>query len=470
MKQQEIVKMEKLTLNELKDKKLGMKNQSVECKMVLNSYTPITQKLHNVNYIVVPVTMIVEGVLNGILYTNEEMFNSVPLWNGRPLVLNHPEDGFSANRISILESTGLGYIFNTGFDVDENDKGHLTAEAWFNENDLRSLAPNLYQRIMSGAEVEVSTGLMLNLQYVEAEFRGEPFWFVSSNYKPDHLAILPEDIGACSLKDGCGLRENKSGSQNVELSKDLSYDSNNVNVKEKNMSNCNCPNKVAHLVEISSLSETEVALLNEAAIDELTALYERKAVEETVEPAQEDNAPADNTNAPEEVSPAETEGEAPVEEVVATEPVKEEEAPAEPEADVVAENNESVDEDKPSDKEEDTEEPAKPADEPVAEVVKAETVDGLADVASENLLNEIKNALAFVNRAKAERIESIMGLSSNKFTKEYLENRQIEELDNIIAVATPTVNYALASGNENVNNHREERKVSVLSTPKILTK
>src|SRR5690606_13771547 len=38
-----------------------------------------------------------------------------------------------------------------------------------------------------------------------------PYHSVARDYKPDHIAILPDRIGACSIADGCGV--NNAGQQ-----------------------------------------------------------------------------------------------------------------------------------------------------------------------------------------------------------------------------------------------------------------
>jgi hypothetical protein len=39
-------------------------------------------------------------------------------------------------------------------------------------------------------------------------WNGRDFAFVDQNIHPDHIALLPDEIGACSLKDGCGMNRN----------------------------------------------------------------------------------------------------------------------------------------------------------------------------------------------------------------------------------------------------------------------
>ena len=443
------------SIDELKEQKKDVKGGLVFNKTILNEYKPLRKRLKGKEYLVVPTTMIVEGVLNGIFYSKEEMALSTNLWNGCPVVLNHPEDGFSANRTEIIENFGIGVLYNTSFDINEQNQGVLKSEVWFDPDELERIDSDLYNRVLNGEMVEVSTGLMINLQFVEAEFRGVSFYFVSSNYKPDHLAILPNSIGACSCNDGCGLRQNTSITQKVELSEDLVYD-NNDNNKEKIMSNCNCPSKVKHLMEISSLSENLVLSLNEVQIDELISIFSNKEEkEEVTEEFAEIEPIKEVEEAVEEVA----------EEVVeeTTEEVKEEiiddtavETPVANEEEVV----ETV--------EEPTTEP-EVASEPVEQPKKIDAIEALEEVVAENLCKEIKDALEYTGKAKANLVNQVLELSNNRFTKEVLEGKDIEELNNILAIAAPVVNYSLSSANTEVDN-KVKKAVTPLSSPKYLIK
>lgn len=53
--------------------------------------------------------------------------------------------------------------------------------------------------------VELSTGLFTDNEVEAGTWNGEDFVAIARNYRPDHLAILPDKVGACSIKDGAGL-------------------------------------------------------------------------------------------------------------------------------------------------------------------------------------------------------------------------------------------------------------------------
>ena len=66
-------------------------------------------------------------------------------------------------------------------------------------------------------EVEVSLGMFTENDMEEGEYEGKQYKGIAKNHRPDHLAILPDQIGACSCKDGCGLGANKKDEEIFHL-------------------------------------------------------------------------------------------------------------------------------------------------------------------------------------------------------------------------------------------------------------
>lgn len=156
--------------------------------------------------------MIVPGVLTGnrgsLLYPEQEIRRSVTAWNGVPVVINHPrKDGrhVSARHPSVLDEVGVGMIFNARI----SKSGSLEAEAWIDIEKLRRVDSSLAERIERGDPIEVSTGLGTENELSEGTYNGRPYKAIAKNYAPDHLAILPNERGACSIDDGCGLSVNE---------------------------------------------------------------------------------------------------------------------------------------------------------------------------------------------------------------------------------------------------------------------
>ena len=68
---------------------------------------------------------------------------------------------------------------------------------------------------MDGDIIEVSTGYFADKLDESGEFEGEEYDGVQINLRPDHLAILPNTIGACSVDDGCGFPRTNADSSIV---------------------------------------------------------------------------------------------------------------------------------------------------------------------------------------------------------------------------------------------------------------
>lgn len=171
-------------------------------------------RLNGEDYLVAPLSMLVEGVLNGsqgpLLYPADEITKNVDAWNGMPIVVTHPTvNGIpvSARSPDILETFGIGYVFNATV------KGKLVAEGWFNIEKTRKVDDRVLNALESGTPIELSTGLFTTNEPAEdgAVFNGKEYSFVARNYRPDHLAVLPDEVGACSLNDGCGVLVNQEG-------------------------------------------------------------------------------------------------------------------------------------------------------------------------------------------------------------------------------------------------------------------
>lgn len=177
----------------------------------LSSYSIRLTKFENRDHIVVPVVMLTVGVHNGsggaLYYPAEEISKFPAAWDGRPVPVLHPqdEDGapISCNSPDVLEGRNVGRVFNTRF-----SKGKLTAQLWLDVAKLEEVDSQLLQRLNAKEPVEVSTGLFLEVENQSGEWNGEKYDGIARDFRPDHLALLPIGAGACSLKDGCGIRAN----------------------------------------------------------------------------------------------------------------------------------------------------------------------------------------------------------------------------------------------------------------------
>lgn len=163
------------------------------------------------DYLIARMTLIKSGVLNGsqgpLFYPSEELAASVDAWNGMPILLNHPTAG-SGRSPAVFNEFGLGTVYQAEV------VGHaLVAEGWFDIERCNNVAPGLILRIEQGQPVELSTGLKVAAEVSAGEFNGVEYTAIARNYRPDHLAILPTAVGACSVLDGCGVNNELSHEQ-----------------------------------------------------------------------------------------------------------------------------------------------------------------------------------------------------------------------------------------------------------------
>lgn len=190
-----------------------MSRRLVRVQARFNADQGETQTFMGREYYVVPVVMLVEGVLQGVTAAEPELalmeeVGKVPQgWDGRPLVMNHPQvDGeyVSANSPNVLTDYQIGHIFGTVVDGE-----NLVSNAWFDTARIQEVggeAEQTLERVQNGEVVEVSTGLFAEMRKRKGKHKGKAYAAVWANVVPDHLAVLSEGtIGACSIEDGCGV-------------------------------------------------------------------------------------------------------------------------------------------------------------------------------------------------------------------------------------------------------------------------
>lgn len=159
--------------------------------------------LDNKDTVVVPSVFMTEGVHSGssgpLYYSKEVLQESALSWNGRPVYINHPKNanGVPAvgGNVGTWESR-IGHTMNVKWD------GKLKGEVWA---DMKH--SDMFNRMQ-----EVSTGGFLKVRNEAGNWNGEDYVGVVETFYPDHLAILPDEEGACSIADGAGApRINSKG-------------------------------------------------------------------------------------------------------------------------------------------------------------------------------------------------------------------------------------------------------------------
>jgi len=157
--------------------------------------------------LVVPTVLICEGVHNGAFYSADEIQKFPESWNGRPVVVRHPnKDGVpvTAGQTTVLEGQTVGAIYNCEWDGATNK---LKGEAWIDVAKCMAVAPEVLEKLEKNERLEVSTGLFTEDEelQINSKWGNEDYGTVVKNFRPDHLAILPDSVGACSWEDGAGM-------------------------------------------------------------------------------------------------------------------------------------------------------------------------------------------------------------------------------------------------------------------------
>lgn len=168
-------------------------------------------------YMAAPVAMLTEGVhkgSNGALYYPAKELKKTPVvWNMKPVVVYHPQingQGVSACDPDILEKHQVGVVMNTRYD------GKLRAEVWIERERAEAVDERVLNALDNSQMMEVSTGLFTDNVHDPGVWNGEEYDYIATNHRPDHLALLPDKKGACSIADGAGLFQLNELTEDIE--------------------------------------------------------------------------------------------------------------------------------------------------------------------------------------------------------------------------------------------------------------
>ena len=254
---------------------------STLCKVESNAGKMRYDTMNSKKYMVIPVSMIVEGVLNRAFVSAAEF--TPEGWNGRPVTVNHPQvDGkdVSANSPKVLEQYAIGQIFNATL---EGDK--LKAEAWIDIAQAEKMGHSkLLKELKAAKKIEVSTGYFAKIEASEGEIKGNKYGVAHKDIKPDHLAILPNDTGACSVADGCGTF-NKVAT--MKLKEALKVITNALGAKEDTVDKEKIINDLISNKKFAEEDRAALQAMSDAGLASLTVAEKAKAPtpERDAEPA-----------------------------------------------------------------------------------------------------------------------------------------------------------------------------------------
>lgn len=173
---------------------------------------PSRLTVHNREYLTAPSVLIVAGVLNNALVQDAELVAEA--WNGVPVVVGHPRNAagqaVSARDPEVFAAHGVGTVYRARLGTGRRGAQvvrSIQAELWLDCALVDSLGGEAVQALTmleSQSPLEVSTGFYATAIPQPGTFDGRPYTEMLVDIAPDHLALLPNEIGACSWADGCG--------------------------------------------------------------------------------------------------------------------------------------------------------------------------------------------------------------------------------------------------------------------------
>ena len=137
-----------------------------------------------------------------------------------PITIDHPQDRrggqTSANDSPELMEVQVGKFFNV-----KTEGGSLKGELWIDSERIGQISPESLSAIEEG-RLEVSVGLFSGGDGKKGTWQGEKYEETLFGFVPDHIALLPNGVGACSWADGCGVRVNRKAKRKVEVIEKIS--------------------------------------------------------------------------------------------------------------------------------------------------------------------------------------------------------------------------------------------------------
>jgi hypothetical protein len=201
---------------------LGSRQERVVCNI---AGTVRSEVLQGREYLVAPIAMMAEGIWEGsdgpIFYSEPDLIEALPSWNNRPLVVYHPQsEGVPSSAADpvVIDKQEVGRVLNAHW-----KDGKQRSEGWFDVELTKKVDPRVYDALMSNKGMEVSTGLFMKLERAEGTFNSTKYNRKGVSHRPDHLAILPDQIGAFSMKDGGGIFANRKAVGNKMVKNEMSF-------------------------------------------------------------------------------------------------------------------------------------------------------------------------------------------------------------------------------------------------------
>ena len=167
--------------------------------------------------------IVADAVMNGILYPLSAVSELCDKLSGPNVYINaplrHPEiDGnfVSASHPLAIQINGIGaFAYNFRMAGDR-----LISDLAINEEVASRLeaGAEVVRRIKEGLDCDMSTGLWLSAVADDGiAMDGEPYSYVAADLELDHVAMLPDQVGAASSVEGVGLYANRAMTRGGEM-------------------------------------------------------------------------------------------------------------------------------------------------------------------------------------------------------------------------------------------------------------
>lgn len=180
-----------------------------------------TETIGGEEYVVAEAIILREGILNGsdgpLYYPQPEISKRVGIWNGYPIVAPHPYiwvngemKHVSANHSpKIAEQFTVGTVYNDRMGTHDG-KPVRKVDLYFNVEKANRVDGRIVPAVRAGEPINVSTGIFTEKRKAveNSSWNGRAYTHSVHNIGPDHLAVLMDEKGACSVADGCGINLN----------------------------------------------------------------------------------------------------------------------------------------------------------------------------------------------------------------------------------------------------------------------
>lgn len=166
------------------------------------------------DFLVVPGVPLREQVMKTYLVPADEIIRSVRSWNGTPITISHPTRNNGSANVPDPDVAIIGRFYNAAWDP---SKRHMKGEYWINVTEAMKYVEGqaIIEGIKQNKTIETSTGYFADDLDQTGNFAGRDYLSIHKNLLADHIAILPNQIGACSIKDGCGVNRNSEAQAGV---------------------------------------------------------------------------------------------------------------------------------------------------------------------------------------------------------------------------------------------------------------